>query len=150
MAVEHARLGLLGESYSSTRLPATWSPKDYPHRGDPGTTTVSLKKIDASTVEETDKRNGKVITLIRLTVSPEGKTLSTTPEDKLAGVTTKGTARSNSRGRLILYRASFVTGLRPMPQKGIGWIQNHVRNKTLRPLNKLVGHGKRVVVLENK
>ena len=66
MAVEHARLGLLGQSYSSTRLPATWSPKDYPYKGDPGTTTVSLRKIDANTAGETDKRNDKVITVIRL------------------------------------------------------------------------------------
>jgi hypothetical protein len=36
-----------------------------------------------------------------------------------------------------------------MPQKGIAWIQNHFRNKTQRSLNKLVGHWKRVVVLEN-
>ena len=79
---------LTGDSYA-----AKFDGKDYPYKGDPGTTTVSLKKIDANTIEETDKRNGKVITVIRLTVSPDGKTLSTTTEDKLAGVTTKGTAQ---------------------------------------------------------
>lgn len=78
---------LTGDSYT-----AKFDGKDYPYKGDPGTTTVSLKKIDANTLEETDKRNGKVITVLRMTVSPDGKSLSTTVEDKLAGVTTKGTA----------------------------------------------------------
>ena len=35
--------------------------KDYPIQGDPGQTMVSLKKVDANTLEETDKRNGKVV-----------------------------------------------------------------------------------------
>jgi hypothetical protein len=57
--------------------------KDYPYMGDPGTTTVSLKKIDDRTIEETDKRNGKVISVTRMTLAPDGKSLSATANMKL-------------------------------------------------------------------
>jgi hypothetical protein len=53
---------------------------------------VSLKKIDANTIEETAKRNGKVISVNRITLAPDGKTLSFVFEDKLRDVTYKSTA----------------------------------------------------------
>jgi hypothetical protein len=59
-----------GDSYT-----AKFDGKDYPYKGDPGVTSVSLKKIDANTVEETDKRNGKVIAVSRMTVSADGRTM---------------------------------------------------------------------------
>ena len=76
-----------GDSYT-----AKFDGKDYPYKGDPGTTSVSLKKIDANTIEETYKRNGKVIIVNRMTVAPDGKTLSANFEDKLRSVTFKSTA----------------------------------------------------------
>ena len=69
-----------GESYD-----AKFDGKDYPFKGDPGTTSVSLKKIDANTLEETDKRDGKTISVSRMTVS--GKTLKIDVDDKLHGTT---------------------------------------------------------------
>ena len=59
-----------GESYD-----AKFDGKDYPYKGDPGTTSVSLKKIDANTVEETDKRDGKIISVGRMTVCARGEDL---------------------------------------------------------------------------
>src|ERR1700687_888186 len=32
---------------------------EAPYKGDPGTTSVSVKKVDKNTIEETDKRDGK-------------------------------------------------------------------------------------------
>jgi hypothetical protein len=55
--------------------------KDYPYKGDPGTTSVSLKRIDASTIEETDKRDGKAISTTRMTVSPDGRTMTLVSHD---------------------------------------------------------------------
>jgi hypothetical protein len=78
----------IGDSYT-----AKFDGKDYPYKGDPGITTVSLKKIDANTIEETDKRNGKVIAVIRLTVAPDGQTLSVSIDDKLGGRAFKSTAK---------------------------------------------------------
>lgn len=76
-----------GDSYT-----AKFDGKDYPYKGDPGTTSVSLKKIDANTIEETDKRNGKVISVGRMEVAPDGKTLSANIDDKLGGRAFKWTA----------------------------------------------------------
>jgi len=38
-------------------------------------------------VEETDKRNGKVISVSRLSISPDGKSLTMVTEDKIRGIT---------------------------------------------------------------
>ena len=77
----------LGDSYD-----AKFDGKDYPYKGDPGTSSVSLKKIDANTVEETDKRNGKVIGVSRMTVSADGKTMKIAVEDKLRNQSSNWTA----------------------------------------------------------
>lgn len=77
----------LGNSYS-----AKLDGKDYPFKGDPGTTSVSLKRINANTIEETDKRNGKVISVTRMTVGADGKTMKMSIEDKLHNQTENWTA----------------------------------------------------------
>ena len=66
--------------------------KDYPYKGDPGTTSVVLKKVDANTIEETDKRNGKVISVTRMTVAPDGKSLKMETQDKVHNATVSSTA----------------------------------------------------------
>lgn len=66
--------------------------KDYPYKGDPGTTSVSLKKIDANTIEETDKRNGRVIAIWRMTVGPDGKSMKIAIQDKIHASTLSFTA----------------------------------------------------------
>ena len=54
---------------------ATLDGKDYPTLGnDPR--VVSLKRLDANMVEVSLKRNGKVTSIQRLTLSPDGKTLT--------------------------------------------------------------------------
>jgi hypothetical protein len=78
---------LLGDSYD-----AKFDGKDYPFKGDPGTSSVSLKKIDANTIEETDKRNGKVISVSRMTVAADGKTMKVAVDDKLHNQTANWTA----------------------------------------------------------
>ena len=76
-----------GDSYD-----AKFDGKDYPYKGDPGTTSVSLKKIDANTIEETDKRNGKAISVSRMTVQSDGKTMKIAVVDKLHNQTVNWTA----------------------------------------------------------
>jgi len=78
---------LLGDSYD-----AKFDGKDYPYKGDPGTSRVSLKKIDANTIEETDKRNSKVIGVSRMTVSADGKTMKVAVQDKLRNQSANWTA----------------------------------------------------------
>ena len=58
---------------------------DAPYLGDPGTTSVSVKKKGPNSIEETDKRDGKVISVSVMTVSADGKTMKILNEDKLRG-----------------------------------------------------------------
>lgn len=68
-----------GQSYT-----AKLDGKDSPYIGDPGTTSVSLKRIGDS-VEETDKRDGKTVSVAKMTVSADGKTMTIEVDDKLHG-----------------------------------------------------------------
>jgi len=65
---------------------------DAPYKGDPGTTNVSVKMLSKNTLEETDKRDGKVTGIIKFTVSADGKTGKWVWEDKLHGTTMQGIA----------------------------------------------------------
>jgi hypothetical protein len=72
-----------GQSYTA-KLDGT----DAPMKGDPGTTSVSVKKLSKNAIEETDKRDGKAISVMTLTVAPDGKTAKAVATDKLANRTT--------------------------------------------------------------
>ena len=78
---------LNGQGYTA-KLDGT----EAPYKGDPGTTSVSVKKISDHELEETDKRDGKVISVARLTVSADGKTLKAAVDDKLHGTESEFTA----------------------------------------------------------
>jgi hypothetical protein len=69
-----------GQSYTA-KLDGT----DAPYHGDPGTTSVSVKKLGPNTIEETDKRGGKVISVSRMTVGADAKTATIVTDDKLHG-----------------------------------------------------------------
>ena len=69
-----------GQGYTA-RLDGT----EAPYHGDPGTTSVSVKKIGANGLEGTDKRNGKITSVERMTVSADGKTMKIVADDKLRG-----------------------------------------------------------------
>jgi hypothetical protein len=56
---------------------------EAPFMGDPGQTSVSMKKTGPDSIEETDKRDTKIISTSKLTVAPGGKTMSITVDDKL-------------------------------------------------------------------
>src|SRR5713226_5681651 len=77
-----------GQSYTA-KLDGT----EAPYKGDTGTTSVSVKKVDMNTMEETDKRDGKVITVSRITVSADGKSMTITWDDKLHGTNGKVVAQ---------------------------------------------------------
>jgi hypothetical protein len=74
-----------GQSYTA-KMDGT----EAPMKGDPGITTVSVKKMGDNGIEETDKRNGKVIGVMKATVN--GNTMSCTYDDKLQGSSMKYTA----------------------------------------------------------
>jgi hypothetical protein len=78
---------LTGQSYTA-KLDGT----EAPYKGDPGTTAVSVKRVDKNTMEETDKRDGKVIAVARMMVSADGKTMTIAVDDKLHGTKSEFTA----------------------------------------------------------
>jgi hypothetical protein len=71
-----------GQSYD-----AKFDGKEYLTKNDPGNTMVSLKRIDANTIEETDRRAGKVTDIIRSTVSADGKSVSVVDTNPVRGTT---------------------------------------------------------------
>jgi hypothetical protein len=73
----------MGQSYTA-RLDGT----EAPYVGDPGTTSVSVRKLSENAIEETDRRGGAVITVIRWSIDSDGRTLHVRFDDRLRGVTT--------------------------------------------------------------
>jgi hypothetical protein len=76
-----------GQSYVA-KLDGT----EAPYKGDPGTTSVSVKSMGKNTIKETDKRDGKVISVAHITVAADGKTMTVKVEDKLHGTNSQFTA----------------------------------------------------------
>jgi ribosomal protein S17 len=66
-----------GESYT-----AKLDGSDSPVKGAYTFDTVSLKKIDAHTIEETDKRDGTVVEISKMTVSSDGKKMTVVSTSK--------------------------------------------------------------------
>jgi hypothetical protein len=70
-----------GQSYVA-KLDAT----DAPYKGDPGISSVSVRRLSDKTIEETDKRDGKPTRTKRMMIDPADlKTVSTIVTDNLTG-----------------------------------------------------------------
>jgi hypothetical protein len=82
MTADAFQLKWNGQTYN-----AGFDGKDVPFVGDPGNTTVSVKKLNERSIEETDRRGGKIVDRIRYTVSPEGKQVAVHDEDLAHGQT---------------------------------------------------------------
>lgn len=73
-----------GQSYT-----AKLGGADAPMKGDPGITSVSVKMIGKDTLEETDKRDGKVIGILKMKLASDGKTAKGSYDDRLSNRTTR-------------------------------------------------------------
>jgi hypothetical protein len=74
----------IGQSYTA-KLDGT----EAPYKGDPGTTSVSVKRISNTVLEETDKRDGKVISVARMTLAADGNKMTIAVDDRLHGRTSQ-------------------------------------------------------------
>lgn len=72
-----------GQSYT-----AKLDGSDAPMQGDPGVTSVSVKMIGKGTLEETDKRDGKPVSVWTMTVGADGMSAKISALDKLQNRTT--------------------------------------------------------------
>jgi hypothetical protein len=77
-----------GESYD-----AKFDGKEYPVRGDRSGATVSLARVGDRTLEETTRRNGKIVGVSRSTLATNNRTLTVVYEDKEQGTTMSFVAR---------------------------------------------------------
>jgi hypothetical protein len=75
-----------GETYT-----AKFDGADYPATGAHSYDAVSLKKINANTIEETDKRDGKIVDVSTMTVN--GKMMTVVDNDKVTGRTSTYVAK---------------------------------------------------------
>ena len=75
--------GAIGQSYT-----AKLDGADAPMKGDPGVTRVSVKMMGKDTLEETDKRDGKVIAVFKMKLASDGKTAKASYDDKQSNRTT--------------------------------------------------------------
>ncbi len=69
-----------GESWE-----AQFDGKEYPVKGIYANETVSLKKLGDRSVEVTYKRDGKVYSVDKITVAPDGKKMTTVSDNKWTG-----------------------------------------------------------------
>jgi hypothetical protein len=75
-------------SPSGASYVAGFDGKPYPIKGDPGATSVTLHKVSATRIVETDWRNGKKVDVTTWSISPSGKTLTMVDNDPETGVVT--------------------------------------------------------------
>ena len=69
------RVGADGEE-SSVETSYKYDGKDYPVTGSPDFDALSVKRVDANTVDSTQKRMSKAVGTTKRTVSKDGKTLT--------------------------------------------------------------------------
>ena len=77
--------GFSAETPLGERLDAKFDGKFYQVEDDPAHTMVSVKLINPYTVEQTNVRDGKVVVVVRLEVTPDGKTIEASSESKEDG-----------------------------------------------------------------
>lgn len=80
--------GFSGETPLGEKFDAKFDGNFYPVEDDPGHTLVAAKLLSPNTVELTHKRKDKIVSVARLTIAADGKTLHVIFENKDAGTTT--------------------------------------------------------------
>ena len=83
LAGDHFKSEMNGRSYD-----APLNGQQVPVTGDPGHTMVSVKRVDANTILETDSRKGKVTDEIHIAAAADGKTINYEVKDIEHGQTT--------------------------------------------------------------
>jgi hypothetical protein len=84
--------GLISTGPTGQSIDAKFDGKDYPVQGATAGTTISLNKVNERTIDETVKQSGKIVTVIHMTVSADGKTMTIVTENKEQNTTTTLTA----------------------------------------------------------
>jgi hypothetical protein len=67
--------GFSAETPLGEKFDAKFDGKYYLIEDDPARTTVAVKRINANTLEMTNQRDGRIVFIVRLEVTPDGKTI---------------------------------------------------------------------------
>jgi len=79
--------GLMMSSQTGESFEAKFDGKDYPIKGGTAGRTVSLAKVNERSIDMTNKSDGKITSVAHMTVSADGKTMTTKSEIKASGTT---------------------------------------------------------------
>ena len=85
--------GFSAETPLGEKFDAKFDGNFYPVEDDPAHTMVMLKLLSPNMVEQTAKRDGKIVGVLRLTVARDGKTIHATYENKEDNTTTRSEMR---------------------------------------------------------
>jgi hypothetical protein len=85
--------GFSAETPLGEKFDAKFDGKYYLVEDDPAHTMVSVKLLRPNMVEVTNRRDGKVVGVQRLTVAPDGETIHASYENKEADITTSSEMR---------------------------------------------------------
>jgi hypothetical protein len=77
--------GFSAETPLGEKLDAKFDGKLYQMEDDPGHTMVSVKLINPHTVEQTNVRDGKIVFIVTLEVTHDGKTIHASSKSKEVG-----------------------------------------------------------------
>jgi hypothetical protein len=88
MTLEESADGLKMSQATGEHYDAKFDGKEYPYEGSSEINKVVLKKISDRVIEETDKRDGKVESTAKMTVSTDGRTLTTVVHDRQGRIST--------------------------------------------------------------
>ena len=77
--------GFSAETPLGEKFDAKFDGKFYLIEDDPARTMVAVKQIGANTVEMTNQRDGKIVFVVRLEVTPDGKAIHASSESKEDG-----------------------------------------------------------------
>jgi len=92
--------GFSAETPLGEQFDAKFDGKFYLIEDDPARTMVAVKRINSNTVEMTNQREGKIVFVVRLEVTPDGKAIHASSESKEDGnVKTRG-LHKKSAGQL--------------------------------------------------
>jgi hypothetical protein len=88
MTLEESADGLKMSQTTGEHYDAKFDGKEYPFEGSSQINQVVLRKVSSRVIEEIDKHDGKVESSAKMTVSPDGRTLTMVVRDRQGRIST--------------------------------------------------------------
>lgn len=84
--------GIAYTSWDGFSYTAKFDEKEHPAKGSPTADTVALKRVDANTFEESDRKGGKLVDVTRMAISADGRTMTIVDHNQVTGTKNTYTA----------------------------------------------------------